>query len=331
MDAATLDRVRAYYDDFGRRWASGTSPLYEEWALGIAADDDLITRIAGLDQRLRQANLLFASARWLGCPLVPFPEWSTWLRAHWDDVVAVAGSRSTQTNEPNRCATLLPVLSRIAGPVALLEVGASAGLCLFPDRYSTLYETPSGSTRLDPVTGPTEFALACRIDEDPPTRMPDVVWRRGIDLNPLDPTDQDAIDWLATLVWPGPDHDARAERLRGAAAVAAADPPRIVRGDLLDLVAEVAASAPADATLVVFHSAVLLYLDAAQRRRFADLVSTIPCVWLSNESTGTLPEFDAQVPDDLDTSHRFVQTVDGRAVALVGGHGAVYETLPFRS
>lgn len=332
MDDAAADRVRAYYDDFGRHWASGTSPLYEDWALGIAADDDLIARIAALAPRMRQANLIFAAARWLGAPLAPFAEWSHWLRARWDDVVAVASVRSTQTNEPGRCATLLPVLSRIEGPVALLEVGASAGLCLFPDRYSTVYETPTASVRLDPLEGASPFALSCRLDrDDAPRRMPEVIWRRGIDLNPLDPTDPDAVEWLANLVWPGPDHDARVDRLRGAARLAAQEPPDIVRGDLLDLVAEVAASAPLDATLVVFHSAVLLYLDATQRRRFADTMASLPrrAVWLSNESAGTLPEIDAQVPGGIDTSHRFVQTVDGVAVALAGAHGAVYETAPF--
>jgi hypothetical protein len=85
----------------------------------------------------------------------------------------------------------------------------------------------------------------------------------------------------------------------------------------------------------VFHSAVLLYLDAGQRRRFADLVGGLGdtigrhVVWLSNETKGTLPEIDARIPVDLETAHRFVQTVDAVPVALAGQHGAVYETKPF--
>ena len=165
--------------------------------------------------------------------------------------------------------------------------------------------------------------------------MPEVVWRRGIDLNPIDAADADAIDWLATLVWPGPAHDDRVSRLRAAAALVALDPPTIVRGDLLEQLTDVAATSPPDATLVLFHSAVLLYLDGEQRRRFADLVDGLGdavgrrVVWLSNETKGTLPEIDARIPDGLDTAHRFVQTVDGVPVALAGQHGAVYETTPF--
>lgn len=330
-------RTAAYYEDFGRHWARGTSPLYEEWSLGIAGDQRMLARIARLEPRLRQANLLYAAARWAGCPLGSYEEWSEWVAEHWDAVVEVADVRATQTNEPGRCATLLPVLSRIDGPVALLEVGAAAGLCLLPDRYSVVYDAPSGRRRLDPITGPTPFALRCRTDDDAavPARMPDVVWRRGIDLSPIDPADGEAVDWLATLVWPGPDHDDRVARLRGAAAIAASDPPPITRGDLLELVAEVAAESPPDATLVVLHSAVLLYLDADGRRRFADIMAGLSeavgrrVIWLANETEGVVPGAVEQVPPDAATDHRFIQTVDGVAVALAGQHGAVYETLPF--
>lgn len=330
-------RIAAYYDDFGRRWAHGTSPLYEEWSIAIAADPELIARIAELPQRLRQANLLFAAARWEGGPLGPYAQWREWLLAHWDQVVATEHARSTQTNEPNRCTTWLPPLSRIEGPIALLEVGTAAGLCLYPDRYGYEYTGPGGVRVLEPATGPSPVRLACRVDDDAsiPGAVPEVVWRRGIDLSPIDARDPDAVDWLATLVWPGPDHDARVARLRAAAAVAASDPPEIIRGDLLETVTEAAAAAPADATVVVFHSAVMLYLDEAGRERFTGIMSGLGraigrnVVWLSNESTHVFPHIDARLPHGLDVGARFVQSRDGVPIALAGPHGAVYDTTPF--
>ena len=338
MSPDQRDEIAAYYDDFGRRWAHGTSPLYEDWSLGIARDSELLDRLAALAHPKRQANLVFAAARWEGAPMSPYHQIRPWLLEHWDRVVATGAARTVQTNEANRCATWLPPLSRIDGPVALLEVGAAAGLCLFPDRYSVDYTTPSGALRVDPPAGPSGVVLTCTTDDEAsvPSRYPEVVWRRGIDLDPIDVADADAVDWLAHLIWPGPDHDARVARLRAAAKVAASDPPEIVRGDLLDRVTDVAATAPAEATLVVFHSAVLLYLDAEQRRRFADIMAGLGAevgrkvVWLSNETTGTLPEIDAQVPAGTRTDHRFVQTWDTRPIALAGQHGAVYETTPFR-
>ncbi len=44
--------------------------------------------------------------------------------------------QGSQTNEPARCATLLPALALLPQPLALIEAGASAGLTLLFDRYS---------------------------------------------------------------------------------------------------------------------------------------------------------------------------------------------------
>ena len=63
--------------------------------------------------------------------------------------------RATQTNEVGRLATLYPALREIqpgAGPLlALLEVGASAGLCLYPDRYLVRWTFPYGRARGRPT------------------------------------------------------------------------------------------------------------------------------------------------------------------------------------
>ena len=48
-------------------------------------------------------------------------------------------ARRTQTNEPARCAVLLPLLAQLPQPLALVDVGASAGLTMLFDRYSYDY------------------------------------------------------------------------------------------------------------------------------------------------------------------------------------------------
>ena len=105
-------------------------------------------------------------------------------------------------------------------------------------------------------------------DDAVPARLPEVVWRAGLDLNPLDVTDPDQVRWLELLVWPGQEH--RLEALRGALEVARADPPRLVRGDLTTDLPALAAEAPRDATLVIFHTAVLAYVPADGRRAFRE-------------------------------------------------------------
>ena len=46
-------------------------------------------------------------------------------------------ARRTQTNEPARCAVLLPALAQLPEPLALVDVGASAGLTMLFDATPT--------------------------------------------------------------------------------------------------------------------------------------------------------------------------------------------------
>ena len=99
-------------------------------------------------------------------------------------------------------------------------------------------------------------------------------------------------------------------------------------GDLNDDLATLAAKAPSDATLVVFHSAVLTYITPEVRQRFVDQVTALPGHWISNEGPGVLPALTAQVPAGReDTQHRFLTALDGRPVAWSGGHGQSVELL----
>nr|WP_275311681.1 DUF2332 family protein [Streptomyces yunnanensis] len=70
----------------------------------------------------------------------------TWVVTHWDEVSSLMLVRLTQTNESARCATLLPVLATLPQPLALIEVGASAGLCDLNEAVSRLVaRAPTGA------------------------------------------------------------------------------------------------------------------------------------------------------------------------------------------
>lgn len=335
----------AVYAQFAESQArNGGSPTYQDWAHGVAADPEVCALLDGLPEPKRQPNLLFAAARLLGAsparlveappadveappadveaPSASWAEVRPWLVAAWPEVEREMRTRATQTNEPRRCATLLPALAAIDGPVALIEVGASAGLCLYPDRYSYEYTSPGGArTRLDPADGPSQVLLPCAIEGPVPTRMPRIVWRAGIDLNPLDVRDPADLAWLEALVWP--EHTDRVETLRAAAHVVADDPPRLVTGDLLDGLPDLVAAAPADATVVVQNSAVLYYLTPAELVTFAatmdQLRRTRGVVWLSNEGWTVLPDVAGRLPEGL--SPQFILARDGVPVALTDPHG----------
>ncbi len=153
-----------------------------------------------------------------------------------------------------------------------------------------------------------------------PARLPEIAWRAGIDLNPLDVDNADEMRWLEALVWPGQEH--RRDRLRAAAEVARTMPPDLVAGDLLSLLEETAARAPADATLVIFHSAVLAYLSLDDRAAFARRTDALPGHWISNEGVGVLPYPERALPPRPDvTRSAFVIALDGVPLAYAGPHG----------
>lgn len=320
MDVYT-DTVEQYRDFAGH--TAGYSPCFEDWSTRVTTDPEVLDWLAALPRPKRQPNLVFAAARWHGVPAPgPYDGLREALLADDGTIVATIRGRSTQTNEVGRLATLVPAFAQVApGPIALIEVGASAGLNLFPDRYSYSWGG-------DPIgSGPL---LTATVDGDPPlpTAVPTIAWRGGIDLNPLDVTDEDAMRWLANLIWP--EHDERRARLEQAVQIARAEPPQIVRGDLLDELPALVDRAAEHGPVVVFHSAVIAYLTAADRDRFqeqmAGLVGAERCHWVSNEAPNVLPDVSAGVtiPDDYPG---FVLGIDGRAVAITHGHGSALRWL----
>ncbi|MBM7519170.1 DUF2332 domain-containing protein [Nocardioides nitrophenolicus] len=308
-----------------RRFAveAAESPTFAAWASGVAGDPEVLAWIRSLPAAKQQPNLVFAAARHHGVPAPgPYDGLRSALLADGDHgpVRATILARATQTNEVGRLATLVPAFGSLPRPLALIEVGASAGLCLYPDRWGYAWSTASGDVRLG-----DEPRLPCRVSGPAPLpeRLPEVAWRGGIDLNPLDVTDPDEMAWLETLVWP--EQDERRARLRRAVAVARADPPSIVRGDLLTELPGLVARASSYGTVVVFHSAVIAYLPPDLRldfdRRVRGLVADGACHWVSNEGPQVLTSVTRTGPPVPEGRPTFVLGIDGRMVALTHGHG----------
>ena len=219
-------------------------------------------------------------------------------------------------------------------------MGASAGLALFPDKYAYEYDDGTSVTRLVPDADAPQAAggppvLRCSVEGGVPlpAELPKVVWRAGIDLNPLDINNPDDVAWLEALIWP--EQDFRRERLRQAIAVARQDPPLLVAGDLNEQLVALAARAPSGAALVVFHSAVMAYVDSAGRQAFratiARLAAERGCHWLSNEGHTVIAQADGSVVvpemDEARLQGRFLLLQDGVPAAIAGPHGQSLEWL----
>jgi hypothetical protein len=314
-------RLAEVYGTFAACEAAGRAPLYAEICRGMAEDEELLVRLAALPLEKQQPNLLLAAVKYLHGVTRGWPHFRDVVTQDWDAVLAIVFDRRTQTNEPARCATLLPLLALLPQPLALLEVGASAGLCLLPDRYA--YDFGVRKIAPSALLGAAPL-FHCKVNAQTPVpkRNVDVVWRAGLDINPLDCTNDEDARWLQALVWPG---EGERHRLLGEAlAVARRDPPPIFKGDLRVDLPRVAAQAPKQATLVIFHTAVLAYVrDAADRQAFADSVRGLNAQWVSNESAKMFDRPDAPpAPWGL-----FSLSLNGCLMAHTDPHGTALDWL----
>jgi len=205
---------------------------------------------------------------------------------------AALATRRVQTNETARAvAWLWPAALAGAGsgerPLALVDLGASAGLNLAADALPAIWtDSRDGS--------PLRVAEA-----------PRVVSRLGLDARPIDAEDDAAVAWLRACLWPGE----RRRLARFEAAIAAfraarrsAAPPVLEVADLRgagERLRAVARAAPADALVVAYQTLVREYLAPAHRTEYVaamrDFLASSPprsALWVELEMMweGSVPK-----------------------------------------
>jgi hypothetical protein len=115
-------------------------------------------------------------------------------------------------------------------------------------------------------------------------------------LAPVALDDVDRVRWLEACLWPDQPH--RVERFRAAVELLRPDPPRVVRGDFVELLPDVVQGLPDAAHIVVFHCWALTYVA---RDRRPDLAAAIAALgtegrtlsWLSAEAPRVAPGVEA--------------------------------------
>jgi hypothetical protein len=252
------------------------SPLYAHLCLNGASDPEILALVIDADRATQIPNLLFGAVHYLLLsgvqhPLAAFypdltpnprtladsyPIFQEFCRDHSDAIRQLVNTRRVQTNEVRRCSALLPAFGLIAQrsggkPLALVEVGASAGLHLRWDRYCYNY---GESMRLGDPESPVQIVVETRGEHKPPIpdQFPEIIYRIGLDLHPVDASDEAATRWLRALIWP--EHKERRELLDAALSVARANPVQIITGDAAEALPDLFADAPDDAVLCVYHS-----------------------------------------------------------------------------
>jgi hypothetical protein len=110
-------------------------------------------------------------------------------------------------------------------------------------------------------------------------------------------------------------------QLHAAIALVRTEPAAVLAGDLSADLPPLLAEAPADATLVVFHSAVLPYVPDAARAAFLEAVRSSRAVWLANEAPTRIPGLD-RATVAAHPERQFLLCQDGRPLARTDPHAS---------
>jgi hypothetical protein len=237
-------------------------------------------------------------------------------------VMADMMTRPPQTNEVGRsiglASGLLVIADALRMPIALREIGSSAGLNLRLDAYwygqdGTGWGNPDSAVRFADMWegGTPPF--------DAPVTIAD---RRGCDRDPIDATDPEGARTLLCYVWPEP--ATRFEVARQAIAQARDMPVTIDEEDCDVWLPRQLADREPGTAMVVMHSVMWQYLTDADRAACTTAIETAgaaatpetPLAWLRLE-----PHPERFVPGELR-----VHTWDGTAdrevlLANTGFHG----------
>jgi hypothetical protein len=294
MHSAPLEALAQRFRRFALRECRDSSPLYEHLALAVATDDELL-QLAAPAARHTAPNLLFAAVHDLllkgqedvlthyypdltptpRSPDTAYPAFRAFCLRHAATLHEVITTHFVQTNEVRRCAVLFPAFSLIASlaatqPLALIEIGASAGLNLLWDQYGYRYTTDTVYGR---AQSPVQIACGVRGAHTPPfaSQIPEIALRVGIDLHPMDVRHDEDVRWLRALIWP--EHAERARLLQHAVEIAKRHPPTLLAGDGIALLPEVLRSIPAHTAVSVFHTYTINQFSVEERERLTALLA----------------------------------------------------------
>ena len=289
--------VEDYWSYFAGEARKSGSPLYGFLAERIGGDERLKTLAARARPGQPRANMLLGAVHYLllkgfphpladyypslgGSKTVaegePFALFVDFVGENEAELATLIESRTTNTNEVGRSALLHPgfrfLHAQAPAPLALIEIGPSAGLNMLWDQYGVRYWR-EGKEVL--ALGPqTELVIDCelrgpQLPVSGPT--PAVAQRLGLELNPNDLEDAGNRDWLCALVWP--EHVERLSRLRTAIRVRRKMNLKIVSGDALETLMAAIAATPPKSTVCIYHTVALYQFSSAMKQSLEDLLT----------------------------------------------------------
>jgi hypothetical protein len=187
-------------------------------------------------------------------PTEVYPAFRGFCLEHKETLQRLLPTARFQPNEVTRCANLLPAFELVwereeRKPLALIELGSSAGLLLNWRRYCYTYNQ---GFHLGDDASPVQ--IACTLEGERlcvPLEKPSLAQCLGIDSAPLDVNNERDVRWLRACLWP--EERERYQRLDAAIALARQYPPRVLKGDACDVLPDLLPTIPQRQAICLFH------------------------------------------------------------------------------
>ncbi|MCA1053800.1 DUF2332 domain-containing protein [Rossellomorea aquimaris] len=290
----SLDNLSRKFNAFAELECHLSSPLYEFLSYQIAKDDELL----GICNHCREGqpipNLLFGSVHFLlmedsthplrdyyssivNEPLPikdSFPPFKDFCLQNEKQLIQLLQTKLVQTNEVRRCAYLYPAFcymyEQVKKPLALIEIGTSAGVQLAWDHYQYRYHQ-NDATVGDSSSGVIIDSMI-KGGAAPPLHSvpPPVSTRIGFDLHI---NNEEDFPWLLALIWP--EHHERRNLFVSAANYIKSMALDLIEGDGVELLPIKAEEIPSEHTICVFHTHVANQLPQAAKENLQKTIKEL--------------------------------------------------------
>jgi len=274
----------------------GSSKLYELLSLHIAGEKEILRLGAYARSGQPIPNLLFGAVHYLllkgiDHPLKDFymsitknpdkmencpPFFTDFCSKYENEIIHLLQTKLVQTNEVRRCAYLYPAFCYIyeltKQPLALIEIGTSAGFQLLWDQYKYSYGTGeiygNKNSNIHLMSEIKSSNSPFFFEEPPP-----VSHRIGTDLHINNVSNQDDYLWLMALIWP--EHHDRRTMLREVAQVVNNNNLKLIQGDGITLIPKITEQVKDNSTLCIFHTHVANQFSHGDKVRLLDKIQKI--------------------------------------------------------
>lgn len=293
-----INTISNRFKTFAERECKDSSRLYEFLSYKIAEDDELLELSSYAKEGQPVPNLFFGAVHYLLLKRIrhelrdyypsiveqpkpveeSFHPFKQFCQQYRDLIISILRVKNVQTNEVRRCAYLYPIFSYIfektKKPLALIEIGTSAGFQLLWDKYRYTYQSGEHYGEMD---SDVHIQSEIRGEKVPnfPAKVPPVAERTGIDLHVNDVSDDEDSLWLNALIWP--EHEERRNLFHRAVQSIRKYKKEIhlIEGDGVDILPQIVERIPQDVLPCVFHTHVANQMPEETKYRLLDNIRVI--------------------------------------------------------